>query len=222
MKKRNIEYREFKIRSVDPNNLEDRTITGTAIVFNQPSEVLGIANGKNVREIIDPNAITMDLLMKSDIKFLFNHNETQIPVARWNKGKGTLSIAITPTGVDFSFKAKNNAQGQMLLDAVRSGDIDKCSFAFYTPDNYIVTTVVNNEYVQRVMIIEELYDFSVVTMPAYEQTTVRELPKEEKLLEIEEVTEEVVNEPIAEDNSEAKKRAIELYYYYLDMLFNLK
>lgn len=77
MKKRNIEYREFKIRSVDPNNLEDRTITGTAIVFNQPSEVLGIANGKNVREIIDPNAITMDLLMKSDIKFLFNHNETQ-------------------------------------------------------------------------------------------------------------------------------------------------
>lgn len=173
MESKEIEIRSIDITAAEPTNLESRTIQGTAIVFDQISEVIGrTSDGRNIREIIDHSAVTQELLDRSDIKLLYNHDKMQVVLARWNKGKGTLKIVLTETGVNFEFDAKNNSAGQVILDAVRSGDIDKCSFAFFCSQSNIINTIESGEIIKRVMLIDELYDFSVVSMPAYSQTSV--------------------------------------------------
>lgn len=198
------EFRNIELRALEPLNLESRTIVGTAIVFNQLSNVISIdkATGRNIREIIDSKAITQELLDKSDIKLLYNHNDSQVVLARWNKGNGTLQINLTETGVDFSFEAKNNSAGQVILDAVRSGDVDSCSFSFYVKPINASKSIVSGEIIQTILLIEELYDFSIVSLPAYPQTTVyarmieieeQENIKEQEKLQVEKEIQERTN-----------------------------
>ena len=125
---------KLSVREAAPNAQgESRTITGTAIVFNAESEVLDDW-GYRFREVIKPEACTMEFLNSQDVKMNMLHDR-DLTLARANKGKGTLRLSVDEKGVNFEFEAPKCDIGDRCLEMVRRGDYSGCSFEFY-PESY--------------------------------------------------------------------------------------
>jgi HK97 family phage prohead protease len=151
----------------------DRIISGTAIVFDKESKDLG-----GFTEIIKREAVSDELITKSNIVMLFNHDDDMIPLARSKNGTGSLEISVTDTGVDFKFTAKETPIGDEILAAVRSGDVDSCSFAFYVADDGDDwMSKPDGGYLRTITQFEELFDFSLVNNPAYADAQCRSFDK---------------------------------------------
>ena len=112
---------------------ESRTIVGTAIVFNAESEVLDDW-GERFREIIRPEACTMEFLNSQDIKMNMLHDRA-LTIARCNKGEGSLRLSVDEKGVNFEFEAPKCDIGDRCLEMVKRGDYSGCSFEFW-PGEY--------------------------------------------------------------------------------------
>ena len=165
MTKEQLEKRSFELRV---QNSDSRLITGKAICFDSMSEDLGF------REIISKGAITQELIDSSDIYFTFNHSMDKV-LARWNKGEGSLKIELKDDGVYFSTEAPNTDLGNEVLEYIRRGDANKCSFAFYMSGNdedETWTKTEDGEVLRTINHIAGLCDVSVVFNPAYDETTV--------------------------------------------------
>lgn len=146
---------------------DNRRIEGYAIVFNSLSNDLG-----GFREIIEPTAITDELIKNSDIVCLMNHDIKKGLLARSYHGRGSLKLDIDEHGLHYSFEAPKTALGDEVLEGIRRGDISKCSFAFVCgEDNW--TKDENGEYIRHVKKIKNLYDVSLVYHPAYDETEVK-------------------------------------------------
>ena len=113
--------------------IEGRTIEGYAVVFNQRSEVMldwDVQHGiRKFTEIIQPNAISDELLSRSDVKANVEHNRERL-LARYNKGKGTLSLTLDEHGLKYRFEAPNTQEGDFVVEMINRGDIAGSSFAF--------------------------------------------------------------------------------------------
>jgi HK97 family phage prohead protease len=159
---------------------ESRTITGRAIVFNAESEVLDDW-GERFREVILPEAVTMEFLNTQDVKMNMLH-ERELTIARCNKGQGSLRMAVDEQGVTFEFEAPNCDLGDRCLEMVRRGDYSGCSFEFY-PKDYEVERTNGADGKDEVIIRHKSFEFlNALTIgmdPAYKQTSVnaRELDK---------------------------------------------
>jgi HK97 family phage prohead protease len=158
----NKELRFINLKGTDTN-----TIVGTAIIFNSLSEKIN----NEFREIISPDAVSQELINSSDIFMLYNHNADNGVLARSNKGKGTLQININTIGVDYSFEPSNR-KGEEISNDIKNGNLTACSFAFSVAPNGQKWENRNGEYIRTITKIDKLYDFSVVPMPAYTQTSV--------------------------------------------------
>lgn len=154
----------------DDTGVDTRTITGTAIVFNSKSELLN-ERGITFYETIKPSAVTPELIKRSDIVMLYNHKKDAGVLARSKYGEGSLNINITDSGVDFSFEAPNSPNGDNILESVKRGDLDACSFAFRIADGGDKWQKIENIYERSVNNIDLLADFSIVVTPAYSATT---------------------------------------------------
>jgi len=149
---------------------ESRTIVGTAIVFNAESEVLDDW-GYKFREVIKPEACTMEFLNSQDIKMNMLHSR-DLTLARANKGEGSLRLSVDEKGVHFEFEAPKCDIGERCLEMVRRGDYSGCSFEFY-PEEYDVE---EREGGKDVKIIHKkfraLTALTIGLDPAYKQTSV--------------------------------------------------
>ena len=124
---------KLSVREAGPDAQgESRTITGTAIVFNAESEVLDDW-GTKFREVIKPEACTMEFLNSQDIKMNMLH-ERNLTLARCNKGVGNLRLSVDDKGVNFEFEAPKCDIGDRCLELVRTGVFSGCSFEFYPQD----------------------------------------------------------------------------------------
>lgn len=159
---------------------ESRTIFGRAIVFNAESEVLDDW-GERFREVILPEACTMEFLNTQDVKMNMLH-ERELTIARCNKGIGSMRLAVDEQGVTFEFEAPKCDIGDRCLEMVRRGDYSGCSFEFY-PKDYDVERTKGADGKDEVTIRHKSFEFlSSLTIgmdPAYRQTTVnaREMDK---------------------------------------------
>ena len=159
---------------------ESRTITGRAIVFNAESEILDDW-GERFREVILPEAVTMEFLNTQDVKMNMLH-ERELTIARCNKGQGSMRMAVDEQGVTFEFEAPRCDIGDRCLEMVRRGDYSGCSFEFY-PKDYEVERTKGADGKDEVTIRHKSFEFlSALTIgmdPAYRQTTVnaREMDK---------------------------------------------
>ena len=106
------------------SDVESRKIEGVAIVFNALSQDL---NG--FREQILPEAIE-GVIEQSDIFFLYNHTSERGFLARSKFGVGSLHTEVREDGVYFSFDAPKTALGDEVLEHLKRGDLNQCSFAF--------------------------------------------------------------------------------------------
>lgn len=167
MDKKQLEIRNLGHLEVRADE-NSRKIEGCAIVFNQPSVDMGF------REVIESTAISQDLIDNSDIYLNFNHDDDKI-LGRWNKGHGSLNIELREDGVWFSIDAPKTDLGDEVLEYLKRGDVDKCSFCFWMdPDDEEAETWTYEDGValRTIHKIAGLHDVSIVWEPAYDTTQV--------------------------------------------------
>ncbi|GAB6962007.1 phage major capsid protein [Prevotella fusca] len=202
-KDNNIEVRATK--STPVVSQDSRTVEGYAVVFNSQSEDLGFY------ETINPAAITEEVLMRSDVFCLFNHDQDKV-LARSKNGTGSLQLQLDERGLKYTFTAPNTDLGNELLEYLRRGDIDSSSFAFTVSTDEgseVWTTGTDGRQYREILKIDELHDVSPVWNPAYSSTSVsqRTLDKlnqlremqDEKKKELQEETVEKTDEEVQEE-----------------------
>lgn len=167
-----------------------RTIEGYALKFGVRSAML-CDWYDNYVEVLEPGCITQELLDRQDIKLTMFHS-SKLVLARSNKGQGTLSYETDAEGVRFWAEMPRTVDGEKALELVARGDIAGCSFAYSTDENdekavSYEQIVENGEkfIVRHVWRIDNVYDFTLTTDPAYQQTTVSRREVEDKGMRIE-------------------------------------
>jgi HK97 family phage major capsid protein/HK97 family phage prohead protease len=182
---------------------DSRTVEGYAVVFNSQSEDLGFY------ETINPAAITEDVLMRSDVFCLFNHDQDKV-LARSKYGTGSLQLQLDERGLKYTFLAPNTDLGDELLEYLRRGDIDSSSFAFTVSTDEgseVWTTGTDGRQYREILKIDELHDVSPVWNPAYSSTSVsqRTLDKLNQLREMQDEKEKEVQEETVEKTDEVQE-----------------
>ena len=200
-KDNNIEIRATN--STPVVSQDSRTVEGYAVVFNSQSEDLGFY------ETINPAAITEDVLMRSDVFCLFNHELDKV-LARSKYGTGSLQLQLDEQGLKYTFTAPNTDLGDELLEYLRRGDIDSSSFAFTVSTDEgseVWTTGTDGRQYREILKIDSLHDVSPVWTPAYSSTSVsqRTLDKLNQLREMQDEKEKEVQEETVEKTDEVQE-----------------
>lgn len=153
-----------------------RTISGYAARFDSWSDpIYGWFKEKIARGAFDG----CDM---ADVIMVFNHDIGGV-LAR--STSGTLKLSVDEQGLRFEFEAPNTQLGNDMVELVSRGDISKCSFKFtVSKDEWVYADEKNGlKYDERTITgIGKLYDVSLVTYPAYPDTSasVREALEQRK------------------------------------------
>jgi len=163
-----IEYRAIELRASITNTEEGQSILkvleGRAIAFDTPTPIFQDFDGTQYYEQIHHDALKgVDL---SNVVLKYNHSEHVPPLA--STKAGTLDLKVDETGLGITARIANTTQASDIHELVRTGHLDKMSFAF---------TVANDAYdtktkTRTIFSFDKIYDVSVVDFPAYEQTSV--------------------------------------------------
>lgn len=161
-----------RIREYAEGGGDSRIIEGYAIVFGVQSKLL-IDWGEAYREIIEPGAVTQENLVRFDIKMTLWHNRERL-LARSNRGVGTLTLTVDEVGVKYSFEAPRTPDGDTALELVKRGDLAGSSFIFWSDETTSVSYTKNEEgvIIRHVNRIDEIFDMTIASDPAYAQTNV--------------------------------------------------
>lgn len=136
-------------------------IEGYFSVFNSPYELWD-----DVTEEVAQGAF--DETLSEDIRCLIDH-ETRLVLGR-NKS-GTLELKTDARGLWGKVEINHNDQDAVnLYERVKRGDVDQCSFGFEILDEEFID---NGDGTAKWIIRKvKLYEVSIVTFPAYEETSV--------------------------------------------------
>ncbi|MEK3822098.1 HK97 family phage prohead protease [Cytobacillus sp. FSL W8-0315] len=156
---RTIDITNFRTR--DAVNDQPAVISGYAAVFNSKTSI-----GDYFEEVIMPGAFSKSISTNSDIRALFNHD--------WNNvlgrtKSGTLRLSEDDRGLKFEVELPNTSLAKDLAESMSRGDINQCSFGFFATEE---TWDYSVEPALRTIHEVELYEISVVSIPAYEDTEV--------------------------------------------------
>ncbi|PEZ05558.1 HK97 family phage prohead protease [Bacillus sp. AFS018417] len=148
-----------KLNTRDVTEEQPSMITGYAAVFNSKTSI-----GGWFEEIIEPGAFARSLSENGDIRALFNHNWDNV-LGRTKSG--TLRLEEDERGLKFEIELPNTSVGRDLAESMSRGDINQCSFGFWITEE---TWDYNVEPSLRTIHEVELYEISVVSIPAYDDT----------------------------------------------------
>lgn len=150
-----------KLSTRDATEEQPSKITGYAAVFNSKTTIGGWFD-----EVIEPGAFARSLSENGDIRALFNHNWDNV-LGRTKSG--TLRLEEDERGLKFEIELPNTSVGRDLAESMSRGDINQCSFGFWiTEENWDYSV----EPALRTIKEVELYEISVVSIPAYDDTEV--------------------------------------------------
>jgi HK97 family phage prohead protease len=135
---------------------EGKKLIGYASVFDSPSEPMPFV------EYVRRGAFAKTLNDGADVRLLIDHEG--VPLARTRSG--TLMLEEDDRGLRVeAMLDPANPDAARVISAMKRGDISQMSFAFRTiKDNW------NTDRSVRELKEVQLYDVSVVTFPAYEET----------------------------------------------------
>ncbi|MFE7378534.1 HK97 family phage prohead protease [Bacillus thuringiensis] len=148
-----------KLNTRDATEEQPSLITGYAAVFNSKTSIGGWFD-----EIIAPGAFARALSENGDIRALFNHNWDNV-LGRTKSG--TLRLEEDGKGLKFEVELPNTSTGRDLAESMSRGDINQCSFGFWVTEE---DWDYNVEPALRTVKEVELYEISVVSIPAYDDT----------------------------------------------------
>ena len=135
-------------------------IGGYFVVFNSWTELWD-----GYYEQVSPKAFeSIDL---TDIRALINHNDGLV-LGRTKSN--TLTLRVDDKGLYGEIKVNPNDQDAVnLYERVKRGDVDQCSFGFQITEEEWEDT---DEGYRSTITGVKLFEVSVVTFPAYEDTSV--------------------------------------------------
>ena len=181
-----IETCGLQLREPQEGQTESREIEGRPIVFGVRSvNLIPWSSTRKVYEVLEPGCISRELLQKSDVVLNLNHNSDVVNVLgryRNNPERDTLQLELRGDGIDCRCDLPKTNNANDTLELIRRGDINGMSFAFEDDwedsENGVSLEKTKDVedgkevWLRHVKRITGLYDVSIVTHPAYEQTTV--------------------------------------------------
>lgn len=141
-------------------------LTGYAAVFNQDSEPLP-AGDRTFIERIKPGAFSN--VLGNDVRALVNHDPNQV---LGRTGSGTLKIEQDNRGLKVEISPPDTSFARDLMESVKRGDVTQMSFGFRMGPDGDTWTRTGENIIREINQVAELSDVSVVTYPAYPDTTV--------------------------------------------------
>lgn len=147
-----IAYTTLDLRQADNGT----TLYGYAAVFDSPSEPMPFV------EYVKRGAFTKTIKDGADVRLLIDHEG--VPLARTKSG--TLRLTEDERGLAVEAELDPmNPDAARVISAMKRGDLSQMSFAFRTiKDSW------SDDRTVRELREVKLFDVSVVTFPAYEQT----------------------------------------------------
>ena len=224
-----IEDCGLQVREAGEGQAESRRVEGKPIIFGVRSvNLTPWSESREVYEVLEPGCISQDLISRSDIILNINHSTKVTDVlGRCKNGKGTLDLNMRENYIECSCDLPNTNNANDTLELIKRGDITGMSFAFEddwedTENGVSLERTSEVEdgkevWLRHVKRITALYDVSIVTHPAYEQTSVgtREASDEidkaidEQLKREQEKADEEQKEREAQEAKEREERELE-------------
>ncbi|MDO7281732.1 HK97 family phage prohead protease [Shouchella clausii] len=160
---------KIEVRSLEGEEEKGEYIEGYALKFEKWSERLWY-----FKEILSRGSL--DETDMSNVIACFNHNESY-PLARNTASgdTGKLELEVDNIGLKFRFKPTSTSYSKDLVENIRAGIINQCSFSFeldFSDENVDEWRYNEKEdiYERRINKIHRLHDISIVTTPAYSDT----------------------------------------------------
>lgn len=140
-----------------------KKLSGYAIVWNTPSKDLG-----GFKEVVSPDALKgVDL---SNVLMLNDHDYTQVLAS---VKAGTLKLTPDDKGLHFDATLPDTTTANDVFANVQAGNLDSCSFSFDVDDGSDKWDKDDQGNITRTINqIKDLFDVSVVAVPAYDSTNV--------------------------------------------------
>ena len=165
--KPNVRDFRTKFKATRAENTPDELIIeGYFALYEQETELWD-----QCFEIISKGAF--DNTLNNDIRALWNHN-SQYVLGR-NRA-GTLELNADDKGLFGRITLPNTTYAKDLYEVVKRGDVDQCSFGFNINSEEL-EELANGTYRWRITDID-LHEVSIVTFPAYENTSVEARKKD--------------------------------------------
>lgn len=158
---RKIERRVVTVKDLEfrVDGDTSKTLAGHAAVFNKAVD-LGYFT-----EIVRPGAFKRSI-GEDDVRALFNH-DSNLVLGR-NRA-GTLTLSEDSVGLAIECRLPDTQLARDLAVSIARGDVSQMSFGFYARETKIVR---DGDNYTRELLDCQLFDVSVVTYPAYEDTDV--------------------------------------------------
>jgi len=161
MAERKIEHRvRGEVRAEPTQDGEGRKLVGYAALFNTPADIAGM-----FREQIVPGAFS-EAIGRDDVRALVNHDANMV-LGR-NKAN-TLRMSEDERGLRVEIDMPDTQMARDLGVSMERGDINQMSFGFIARQQEWND---DEDPPLRTIRAAELFDVSVVTYPAYEETEV--------------------------------------------------
>lgn len=199
----NIELRSTEtIKAVDN---EKMIVEGYALRFNTLSNDLG-----GFVETISPQALEdADL---SDVRCLIDHDPSKVLGRTTSE---TLSLKVDDEGLYFRCRLPDTSYSRDLYENIRLGNINQCSFGFVLDEGGDTVERRDDGLFKRTLNkIRSLFDVSVVTYPAYNDTDVA--PALRSIEKVKEKEQEEIRQ--REQEQEEQRKQSELLKLQLDLL----
>tara|TARA_R100000541_G_scaffold27601_4_gene36893 strand:- start:1599 stop:2177 length:579 start_codon:yes stop_codon:yes gene_type:complete len=159
--KNSLEVRQFDCKELRSslNEKGENVVVGYAAVFDQLSEDLG-----GFKEKINQRAF--DKVLENDVVALLNHDNN---IVFGRTTSGTLKLSVDERGLISEITMPNTQAAKDTIELMKRGDISKMSFGFYVDKDDWKES--ERGFVREVKEVKRLTDVSLVTTPAYPQTS---------------------------------------------------
>ena len=170
-----------EIRSLEEVRTSEETdmvVSGYALKWDTWSEDLG-----GFTETIDKEALKDTDL--SDVRCYFNHDSSMV---LGRTSSGTLELELDDTGLYFRCQLPDTSYGRDLFQSIKRSDINQCSFGFIIDEDGDDFNKRDDGMYERIIRkIKSLWEISIVSMPAYSDTSVAVAQRSIEKLEQEEL-----------------------------------
>ena len=165
--RKSLQARDIGQLDNNQETTDKKIISGYFIVFDTETELY-----PGVREEVSPDALVgVDL---SDVKALIDHDTAKV-LGRTKAN--TLSLSVDSKGLYGEIIVNESDQEAMnLYSRVQRGDVDQCSFGFEILSEEMIQN--SDGTVKFIIKSINLYEVSVVTFPAYQETAVEARSKQ--------------------------------------------
>lgn len=199
-----------EIRAMETINAVDddkMIVEGYALRFNTLSNDLG-----GFVESISPEALKDTDL--SDVRMLIDHNTSYVLGRTTSE---TLDLNVDEEGLYFRCQLPNTTYAKDLYENIRLGNVNQCSFGFILDEDGDSFEKREDGLFKRTLNkIKSLFDVSIVTYPAYNDTDVA--PALRSIKHIKEQEKQEVEERQQEQENKEQRKKIELIRNELDLL----